>query len=124
MATTDPTSSSVFNAVHSLEVSDQPHPNILKDNNRSIARATIACNPLLLGSLSHDQSKGNPSNVNHRNHSSVSDSLNEKTSNTSIHIDQIFKDVDDQVSEQIDVRFDVKKKKKKNLSPYFLCFFY
>ena len=94
----------MFNAVHSLEVSGQSSSNPSENHQSSIAAATIACNPLLLGSLSHDPSKGNPSNGNHWNHSSVSDSLNEKTSNTSIHIDQIFNNADDQVRKHVDTR--------------------
>lgn len=93
--TTDPTSS-VFNAVHSLEVSEQPHSKSSKNNKPSLSTA-IACNPLLLSSLSHEPIKSNTSTTNNRNNSSVSDSLNEKISNTSIHIDQIFTDPNDQV---------------------------
>lgn len=87
LPTTDPISS-VFNAIHSLELPDQ---------SPSKGGSAIVCNPLLLGSLSHDEAKGNTSTTNNRNNSSVSDSLNEKVSNTSIHIDQIFTDPNDQV---------------------------
>ncbi|UJR29040.1 hypothetical protein I4U23_010255 [Adineta vaga] len=77
------TASNVFNVIHSLDSNDRDKVK------GSRSASAIVCNPLLLSQQSDTSPNGND------NHSSVSNSLNEGTSNSTMNINKIFDDTND-----------------------------
>ncbi|CAF1050788.1 unnamed protein product [Adineta ricciae] len=84
--------SSVFKAVHSLNVNKSTtlkEPDNSKRKHSQTASA-IVCNPLLLSQISDDSPTGNPLNLAGDQRSSMSNSLTDGTSNSNMNINQIF----------------------------------
>jgi hypothetical protein len=102
-----PSSSSVFNVVHSLDTDDKMDANKQQTTNvqgessskECLPAATaMACNPLLLSQQSDDQPNGNAPNNENNNISSTSNSLNEGSVQSNLNINRIFDDANEHVN--------------------------
>jgi hypothetical protein len=96
-----PPTSSVFDAIHSLNPTDQNNQQETNDHSskqRASSATEIASNPLLLSQPSYEQPKGNGSVNGNCNTSSKSNSLNEGVFHSSMHINRMFDDTHEHVN--------------------------
>ncbi len=96
-----PPTSSVFDAIHSLNPTDQNNQqetNNYSAEQRPSSATEIASNPLLLSQPSYEQSKGNGSVNGNCNTSSKTNRLNEGVFNSSMHINRMFDDTHEHVN--------------------------